>query len=216
MIQSFKLAILGGSGKAGKYLVNALINQNFSMKLLLRTPETFEITDTRIEIVKGDARQYESIRSVVEGCQAVVSTLGQPRGEPAIFSSATQNIVRAMTEFNLNRYIVITGLNVDTPFDRKSEKVRMATEWMKANYPETTRDKQVEYDFLCKSNIDWTLVRLPLIRLTDNQSKTLTSLEDCPGDQISSTDLAAFLIEQLSNTAFVRKAPFIANINEGG
>lgn len=214
MKQTFKLAILGGSGKSGKYLVNALINQNIPIKLLLRTPETFTIMNTSIEVVKGDARQYESIRSVVEGCQAVISTLGQPRGESSIFSQATRNVIKAMKEFNLNRYIVTTGLNVDTPSDRKSEEVRMATEWMKANYPKTTLDKQVEYDVLSESRVDWTLVRLPLIRLTDERSEILTSLEDCPGNQISSADLAAFLIDQLSNSVFVRKAPFIANVRK--
>lgn len=212
MKQTFKLAILGGSGKAGTYLVKTLIKQNYSIKLLLRTPETFKITGPSTEVVKGDARHYESIRSVVKGCQAVISTLGQPRGETSIFSQATRNVIDAMNEFNIKRYIVTTGLNVNTPFDKKSEKVRMATEWMEANYPKTTLDKQVEYEVLSQSDIDWTLVRLPLIQLTDDRSKIYPSLEDCLGDQISSSDLADFLIDQLSDTTFVRKAPFIANI----
>jgi hypothetical protein len=33
----------------------------------------------------------------------------------------------------------------------------MATEWMYQNYPETTSDKQKEYQLLSESNLDWTL-----------------------------------------------------------
>ncbi|HZX73311.1 MAG TPA: NAD(P)H-binding protein, partial [Cyclobacteriaceae bacterium] len=144
MKQKQKLAILGGTGKSGKYLVKQLLREEFHFKLLLRNPENFEIESSFIEIVKGDARNYESVHLLVEGCEAVISALGQPRGEASIFSQATQNVIRAMTEFKVKRYILTTGLNVDTPYDKKGPKSKMATDWMKSNYPQTTLDKQVE------------------------------------------------------------------------
>ena len=110
-----------------------------------------------------------------------------------------------------SRYIVITGLNVDTPFDQKSPKTRFATDWMKTNYPLTTADKQLEYNLLSESNLDWTLVRLPMIEQTDDKGEIVVSLEDCPGKKISATDLAFFLIGQLSDKTYLRQAPFIAN-----
>ncbi len=212
MKQTLKIAVIGGSGKAGKYLVAQLIHQSFSLKVLHRNPESFPINSPFIEMIKGDARDAEVIRSLVAGCQAVISTLGQPRGEPPIFSEATRNVLRAMKECKVNRYILITGLNVDTPADRKSHKTKMATDWMKTNYPSTTADKQLEYKILSDSNIEWTLVRLPLIELTDVRGKVVISLEDCLGEKISATDLAHFLIAQLADDAYVRKAPFIGNV----
>jgi putative NADH-flavin reductase len=209
--QTFKLAILGGSGKSGKYLVRQLLRRGDSLKLLLRNPGNFELKSPHIEIIKGDARDPDAILQLVAGCHAVISTLGQPRGEASIFSQATRNVLQAMSAHNVSRYIVTTGLNVDTPLDKKGPKAKMATDWMKANYPETTLDKQVEFDELSRSNVRWTLVRLPLIELTDETRGVTISLEDCPGDKISATDLALFLINQLSNDAYIGKAPFIAN-----
>ena len=210
-MKQIKLAILGGTGKSGKYLVNELLGKGFHFKLLLRSPESFQLKSSFIEVVKGDARNYESVLSLVNGCDAVISTLGQPRGETSIFSQATRNVIRAMSQYKINRYVVITGLNVNTPSDKKGPKTKMATEWMKSNYPNTTLDKQVEFDILSKSDINWTLVRLPLIELTDEKRKVIISLEDCPGDKISAADLACFLIDQLSSDTYVRKSPFIAN-----
>jgi NAD(P)H-binding len=80
---------------------------------------------------------------------------------------------------------------------------------MYENYPISTKDKQSEYEILAASNLDWTLVRLPITEQTDARNSIKTSLEDCEGDKISATDLAHFLIEQLSDESFVRQTPFL-------
>ncbi len=214
MNQKIKTAIIGGTGKSGKYLVNQLIYQGFQLKILLRNPDNFQIKSSLIEVIKGEVTNFSSIHSLIEDCQAVISTLGLgvPPSEPTIFSQSTTNVIKAMKECNVHRYILTTGLNVDTPFDNKSPKTTFGTDWMKKNYPISTTDKQLEYDILVNSNIDWTLVRLPLIEQTDDRSQVNVDLKDCSGDKISATDLAYFLIEQISSEAFIRKSPFLSNI----
>jgi putative NADH-flavin reductase len=212
MQKKIKIAVIGGTGKSGKYLVQRLLTQAFPIKMLVRNPDTCQVKSPLVEIIQGDARNAEDVRSLIEECQAVISTLGQPKGEAPVFSQATTNVIRSMNECGIKRYILITGLNVDTAFDKKNPKTVFATEWMKNNYPETTADKQREFELLTESDIDWTLVRLPLIELTDRKSEWKASLEDCPGEKISATDLADFLIGQLFDEAYVRKAPFIANV----
>lgn len=82
---------------------------------------------------------------------------------------------------------------------------------MKEHYPGTTADKQREYELLAAGAAHWTLVRLPLIGLTEDSGDIATSLEDCPGTGIHGIDLAKFLIGQVEDKAFVRQAPFLAN-----
>lgn len=214
MNNKFKIAVIGGTGKSGKYLVKQLIEQGFQFKILLRNSDNFQINNPLLEIVKGDAANPNVVNTLIEGCQAVISTLGMgiPASEPSIFSQATTNILQAMNEHKVRRYIVITGLNVDTPLDKKSPKTLFGTDWMRKNYPISTANKQTEFDILSNSEVDWTLVRLPLIEQTDESGEIIVSLEDCPGDKISATDLANFLIKQLSTDTFVRKSPFIASI----
>jgi putative NADH-flavin reductase len=206
------IAVIGGTGKSGKYLVGRLLSQGQVLKLLVRDAQQFQIGSPLIELVQGDVRDYATVHALLQGCRAVISTLGQPKGESPIFSAATTHVLRAMAEIGVNRYIVTTGLNVDTPTDKKGPGTSAATEWMKANYPATTSDKQVEYSLLAESDVDWTLVRLPMIELTQNSGKIAVSLEDCPGEKISSTDLADFLVAQLVEKEFRRKSPFIAHV----
>lgn len=213
MEHSIKIAVIGGTGKAGKYLVNQLLNQGFKIKLVVRNLDHFQIQSSLIEVIEGSVNDYGIVCQLVEDCQAVISTLGlgQPNSKTSIFSQSTKNVLRAMEAWNVRRYMVITGLNVDTPFDQKSPKTKFATDWMKTNYPLTTADKQLEYNILTNSDLDWTLVRLPLIEQTEEKRGVLVSVEDCLGDKISATDLAIFLIEQLTDRTYVRKAPFLAN-----
>ena len=105
-----------------------------------------------------------------------------------------------------------TGLNVDTPLDKKSAKTQFSTEWMRTNFPLSTADKQREYEILSASEVRWTLVRLPLIELTDSRKEVLMSTEDMLGEKISTTDLAYFLIAQLSDRTYWQKAPFIGSV----
>lgn len=206
-----KIAVIGGTGKSGKYLVQELLKRRIPIKLLLRKTSHFDIADPLVETVIGDARDYSSVTELLDGCDAVISTLSQPQGERTIFSDAAKNILQVMQEKEVERYIVIAGLNVDAPGDQKSEQVRFSTDWMYQNYPETTKDRQVEYELLRSSSVNWTMVRLPLIIQTEERFPVTVSLTDCPGDKISATDLAGFLVDQLSSETYVKKSPFIAN-----
>ena len=210
MQQITNVAVIGGTGKAGTYLVQELINQGFRLKLLHR-PSTQVVKHPSVTPIVGDARHYSAIRLLAEGCQAIISTLGQPRDEAPIFSEATRHVLRAMHECKVHHYILITGLNVDTSADQKSTFTQQATSWMKTHYPDTTADKQEEYALLAASQFRWTLVRLPLIELTDERNELSVSLEDCPGDKVSATSLAHFLVKQLTSNQYVGQAPFVAN-----
>jgi len=213
MKQRIKIAIIGGTGKSGRYLVKQLLHQGIPFKILVRNPDNFQISDLLVEVIKGDVKNYEDVYSLINGCNAVISTLGLgvPPSEPSIFSKASTNVIRAMNACNIQRYIVTTGLNVDTSFDKKGPKTKFGTNWMKTNYPDSTTDKQREYEILLSSNISWTLIRLPLIELTDERNKIHISLEDCIGDKISAADLAHFLTAQLDDKRYINQSPFISN-----
>jgi putative NADH-flavin reductase len=211
-MKNIKIAVLGGGGRTGKYLVNELLKEGFSMKLLLRTPEEFTIQHSQIEIIKGDAIDANAIHLLLEGCQAVISTIGQRPGEPMVASRATANILKTMKEYNIKKYVLLAGLNIDTPFDNKSEKTTLATNWMKTNYPEIQKDRQVTYNLLTESAADWTLLRVPFIEFKDLITELAISLEDCAGDKISARDIADFMIKEMMDSEFSRKAPFISSI----
>lgn len=211
MKNTINIAVLGGTGKSGKYLVDQLIKLGYHFKLLVRNPDSFTIQNPCVKVVHGDVNDFDTVVTLLKGCDAVISTIGigVPQSAHTIFRTSSHNIVKAMKQLGLQRYIVITGLNVNTELDKKSPKTQIATNWMYENYPESTINKQEEYEFLLESDIDFTLIRLPTILLNDDKNSIKWSLEDCRGSGIGATDLAQFLINQLTDSTFIRKAPFI-------
>ena len=219
MNKNIKIAVIGGGGRTGKFLVDRLLAEGYQVKLLLRNPETafqnIPKNDRIVEIVKGDVLDYDRVTSLIEGCSAVISTVGQRKDEPLVASRATSNILKAMSEnrgrSKSTRYILLAGLNVNTPFDKKGSETQMATEWMKTNFTLIHEDRQKAYEILASSEIRWTLVRVPYILFTDEKGTVGISLLDSPGKKISAGDIADFLITQLDDETYIRKAPFIAD-----
>ena len=81
MESKYKVAVIGGTGKSGQFLVLHLLNQGIPIKMLLRNPENFHLKSPLIEIIRGDARDPRAVYSLIEGCSAVISTLGQPKND---------------------------------------------------------------------------------------------------------------------------------------
>jgi putative NADH-flavin reductase len=206
-----KTAIIGGTGKAGKYLIDQLISQGYSIKVLARNPDKLTQKSPRIELVKGNVRDYASIYTLLTGCDTVISTLGPSKGEPDTCSIAVSHIIKAMQELKIKRYIEVAGLAIDTPDDKKRFQTRLIVKILKWFFPAVINDRQKDYALLAGSNIDWTIVRCPMIELTDAKRSLKTSLSDCPGRKVSANDLAIFLISQLYDDRFIRKCPFVAS-----
>jgi putative NADH-flavin reductase len=211
MQQHKKIAVIGGTGKAGKYLTDQLISKGYQIKALARNPEKLKQTSPLIEPVKGDARNYESVYALLQGCDAVISTIGPSGKEPDTCSIATGHVLKAMQVLNIKRYIELAGLAIDTPTDNKGFSTKLLVGLMRLLFPAIIGDRQKGYTQLSESNLDWTLVRSSMIELTDARRVVKTSLADSPGRKVSATDLALFMIDQLSDEQFIRKSPFIAS-----
>ena len=214
MNQNKTIALIGATSKAGRYLLPKLISEGYFIHVLVRNPERLAISHPSIvKIITGDVIKQDSIHALIAGTDAVVSTLGlgNPPSDPDIFGRASRIIIQKMNSLGIKRYIGLTGLNVDTPFDKKGESAAAATKWMYANYPKSTADRQLEYQLLVESKLDWTLVRVPLIELDAKENEVKVSLEDCPGGNINAGALAAFLANQLGDETYVKASPFLAN-----
>ena len=206
-----KVAIIGGSGKAGRFLVKQIFEAGFQMRLLIRDPDKFKLSDERIEVLKGDARNFQSIKSLLQGCDAVLSTLREPKGEAPIRSLATAHVLTVMKELGIRRYVLICGAAVNAPGDRKDFYTKLLTKLMQWILPAIAADEQKVLTLLMKSEVEWTLVRLPLIVEEPMARDVKVNLEGLPGKKINGADLANFLITQIADKQYVRKAPFIAN-----
>ncbi|MNO16658.1 NmrA-like family protein [compost metagenome] len=184
--QSGKIAVIGGTGRAGKYLVNQFLEAGYEVRALVRNPKKVSITHTKLELVQGDARNTDSIRFLLNGCGFVVSALGQMKGEEPIFSTATSNVLKAMEEYRINQYMVISGSGGRMRLEiKKNLKSKLITWLMKWMHPGIMADRQKELNTLMGSNVQWTLLRLSLIQEGPSAGEVKISLQHSPGKKLA-------------------------------
>ena len=205
------IAILGGAGKAGRPLVQEALATGYRVRLLLRHPDQFNLTHERLAIVPGDAREGACIRELTKGCAALLSTLGNPKGEGVpILSTVTEHILTVMREMGMHRYVTVTSLYT-TDSEQPHGPTKQAADYMQQLFPQFMADRRVEYKLLKDSTLDWTYVRLPYLVQEPATGNIHANLDHLPGQQITVADLAQFLIGQLNDSRYSRKALFLAN-----
>lgn len=211
LFHSRPLAILGGGGKAGRPLVHAALRAGYRVRLLLRQPEAFDLRHERLELLPGDARQPDSLRNLLTGCGALLSTLGHPKGEPTpLLGTITELILAALREAGIRRYLVVTSL-YDTGTEALDDATRTAAAYMRQHFGPFMADRDREFQLLSESDLDWTYVRIPYLVPEPGRGNVAVSLAHLPGDRIAGEDLARFLLDELQNPVYRRQAPFVAS-----
>src|SRR5829696_5760084 len=104
-----RIAVFGATGRTGRPLVDQALERGDEVLALSRSPEP--ALPAEVDVVKGDARDLDAVRSVVDGVDAVVSVLAIEAGtEPTtVLSDATRTIVDAMREEDVRRIVITTN-----------------------------------------------------------------------------------------------------------
>jgi len=208
-----KLAIFGASGRTGRPLVQQALDARHTITALVRTPTTFPIQHERLTIVQGDAMDPATVEKVVQGADAVLSVLGQTKNSPKDMQTvATKNIIAAMQKFGITRFVSLTGAGVDAPEDQPKLINHVIKFALKTMSGAVLKDAEQHATVLRNSDINWTIVRGP--RLTEglHTGKYRVGWVGVnTGTRISRADIADFMLKQVSDTTYLRKAPMISD-----
>jgi putative NADH-flavin reductase len=212
-----KIAIFGSTGFLGKVLLEMALDKGYQVKTLVRNPDKLGEFRDRVEFIHGDIFNVKDIQSTVSGTEAVLSTVGPPNRkteDPEIYKNTMENIVDILVEENIRRFIHVGGAahpggeNENWTIGR-----RFLKQMLSITGPKILLAKQLEWEVLRKSRLDWTLVRPPAIlkgkSLTGNllvDEKNLGSLK------VNVEDLSNFILEQITSDLWVKKAPLVSSI----
>ncbi|EWM65010.1 MULTISPECIES: NAD(P)-dependent oxidoreductase [unclassified Micromonospora] len=161
------IALIGGTGRTNRLVLDVLTDRGHRVTVLVRDPGRLgrAADDADARVIRGDVRDVEALRRLVDGCDVVISALGPTDKEADLHTDAARALVDVMRDAGVNRFVGISGAGVDVPGDRKSRRDKVIS-WLinKLGGP-LVADKPAELAVWRASALDWTLVRLP--RLTD-------------------------------------------------
>ena len=124
-----RLAIFGATGRIGSYLTELALNAGHEAVVLVRDPARLKLSHGRLRVVVGDAGDFDRVLEVVQGADAVLSTLGPRRNSPSDEEAhviAVQNVIEAMRRTGVRRLVTVLGAAVDFPGDHKGLFDRLA------------------------------------------------------------------------------------------
>ncbi len=132
-----RVAIIGGTGFVGSYLIDELSHLGHSIALLVRPGSEIKIKDSnKVEIVNGDILNVESIRRLIQKCDAVIYNVGILREVPSkgISFEKTQylglvNTVDIALEVGVKRLLLMSANGVKVPGTEYQETKRRAEEY---------------------------------------------------------------------------------------
>lgn len=213
MNQSKLIAVIGGTGSVGRYVVSCALQQGYRVRMLVRNVRSMQLPPemaARLSVVQGDAMRFDSLRELLTGCSAVINTFGRPPEEEPLYSTLTCRVLEEMERAGVRRYIGVTGLSLKLQGDRKSFGGRIVSRMLCSLHPQFAVDRVQELQVLQGSSVEWTLVRLPVVKEGQGGCSAVKANPNrMTGNRIYNGDIARFLVDQIDKPDFVRRCPFI-------
>jgi putative NADH-flavin reductase len=206
---SITVALIGATGKAGNVILSELLSYGYKVKVLVRTISSLKvINNNALQVIIGNATNDMNIKELLSGCDVVVNACSNRGNDHPISYEVTSNIIDVINQDKSIRYFVVTGKTLKTENDMFSLKTYFERMYLKRKYPAIIASKEEEYRALKKSIINWTIIRCPMICDSTNEHY-IASIHKCKGKQISKTNIAKFINEEINKKNFVLKAPYL-------
>ena len=205
-----KVFVLGATGGTGRLIVRDALAEGHSVVALVRSKaRASDLPGT--DMIEGDARDEGTLTRALDGCDAVISTLGTGMGfrKVDLLAVATRALVTAMTHNGVRRLVCISALGVGDSrghggfvFDRLFQPLLLRHAY---------KDKDRQESAIRASSLDWVVVR-PAMLTNDparGSVRAVTDLAGVNGGKIARADVARFVVEQLTTDTWLRRTPVI-------
>lgn len=208
-----KILVFGSTGGTGLALLQQALQRGHQVVAFAREPQKISISDPRLKVIQGDVLDAQAVQSAVTGAEAVISALGVRLGQApgTVRSDGTRNIVNAMLNAGVRRFISVSTIGVGDTRDRLSLVGRFLLP--KLIGTERLQEAERQEEIIRQTNLIWTILRPP--RLVDSpiagRYQIGIHLNTGFSSKIARADLAMALLDQLENDEFVGKCPSVVN-----
>lgn len=208
--------IIGASKGIGLEALKQALAAGHTVRALARTASRIPLEHSQLEKIDGDALDPSTVRSALNGVDAVIQSLGLSMGPELIFgsvrlfSAATRVLVGAMKEAGTRRLICVTGFGAG---DSRGHGGLLYNVTFSLMLGRAYDDKDVQEQIIRRSGLEWIIAR-PVILTNGPKTaayRVLTSPRDWRCGFISRADVADFLVKQIGDDSYLGKAPVLSD-----
>ena len=198
--------VIGAAGRIGDALVNEALAAGHKVTAFVRSAAQYK--KAKVRVVAGDVLDAAAVEVAVAGQDAVIDAVGDktPWKVTTMETNGAHNIVGAMRRNGARRLLKISVVGAGESVKNAgffNEHLLMRTFLRGLLVDKAGMEAEIE-----GSNLDWTLVRPPM--LTDGEKTGVARVLSTEGGEkahkIARADLAAFMVQQLESSRYVRQA----------
>lgn len=201
------IAIIGGTGAAGKEVVRLALAANYNVTLVARNPHLIQ-PENNLSVVKGDVTNLESLKQAFKNMDAVISCFGPANGRKAgnLMSVGTANIVQACAESGVTRFIFMSGI-LQTDGSELTFLNRLGIKFMRQFFKEVYKDKITAETAIQNSPLDWVIFRAVGLTHTQptGQYKAGVNIQISPFTLLPYADCALCLVDAVHETKWSKQ-----------
>ena len=205
-----KVLVIGAAGRTGRAVVKQAVKQGHKVTAFVHSDAGYDVPG--VEVRAGDASDMATMEGAVVGQDAVIDAVGGkvPYKHTTLEASVATAVVGAMQRHDVRRLVVTSMYGegdsaANAPF---YVKILMAT-FLRGEVP----DKAKKESTVSGSGLDWVIARPPFLTekpATGDVRVFSADSRDHP-HVITRSDLAAFMVAQLTSDDYLGKAVTIAN-----
>ena len=204
--------VFGASGATGREVVKRALDREHAVCAFVRDPDKLQIRHARLATMAGDVTEHASVERAVGDADVVASALGSGNslGSHPALVDGIRNIVRAMEQAGVRRFVYLSMLGVDGSGRQLGLVDRYVV--LPLLLHNVKHDHAKKEAIIQRSALGWVIVRPP--RLTngrytgryrsgeDIREKTLLA-------SISRADVADFMVKQFAEDRYVHRTPAV-------
>ncbi|MEV4512615.1 NAD(P)H-binding protein [Dactylosporangium sp. NPDC049525] len=202
-----RLAIFGGTGRAGRVVVEHALQHGHEVNALTRDPARIP-AHARLRVVGGDVRDPAAVATTLHGADAVISTLGRQRRGPDVCTEGIRTVLSTAAGDGPRRLVILSNYGVA---DSRHRSAYVAISWLLERA--VLRDKEQMEALVRDSDTSWTVVRAPVLTNGPRTGsyRTGTDLRLSFTAKVSRADLAEFMLTELRENAYPHQAVVITS-----
>jgi putative NADH-flavin reductase len=203
-----KIAIFGASGRTGILTVYQALNKGHLVTAFARKPSSVTIQHKNLQVVQGDILEYDKVKQAVEGQDVIISALGVESRKPTtILSEGTRNILRAMEECKVSRFICMSS----TGILGNDAGILFGKIIMPLFLKQVFIDKVRQMKIIQETNFDWVIVRPTGLTDAPKTGKYKITMGPPVSHRIPRADVADFMLKLITDKQYDRQMPAIAS-----
>lgn len=210
-----RIAVFGGSGKAGRAVLSEALARGHEVRALVRTPAKLEFVHPRLDVVAGGFEDAAAVDRTLLGAEGAITSVGITSKErPTLLVDSVTAIRAGMHRAGVERLVIVQGVHIAFEGDPRNPGLLLLKAVLGVAMRPLALDGRALGAFLAQDPGQWTVIRMPRLAEGPTTSGALIGrLRVSPRSKVTSGDVGAFALRLVERGEQVRRMPMIASAN---